>query len=764
MPEWLRRLTKPREGWLALALLFVMLLSLSWSVQRAGWLEQADFLVPVAFYAIALGTLLGLTAWSVVAVLPLAAVAGVGIGLWAVGGEYFPDLDQLGRLLALRGDAIEWTRLVVDVGYAPQLTPYAIGMALLTFATGFIAAYTIYRHHRVVDAILLVAAPMIVNQSATLAPVFGYLVLFMLAALLLWLRAALVSRQESWQRRRVNENVEVPAAIMRSGVVFIGGSIALAWILTLVAVAAPLTAVWNSADTVWTGLRNQFEGVFGGINNPESRISGSSFGPSFRISGHWFSSDEPVLTLAATKPYYLATTVYDRYTGHGFVQTDGVERLVAAGDAVFPGETPERPTQSDAFTAETVTIEMQKTTGRNLFTPGYPTRVLAPVYVNEMAGQPLLGGLSAASAIPAGSGYLITAAISQATKAQLAAAGTEYPELIRRYYLGTDGVTDRTRQLALDVVQEAGASNPFEQAEALAAFLRTDPRFDYRTDAPIPERVDQDFVDFFLFESRVGYCQFYATAMAVMARSLGLPSRVVGGFAPGERVGPTEDGQGSIYQVREANAHAWVEIYFPGYGWQPFESTKTKRAVTRVTGQPRPSTGPGASPTTPPLIEGVDGIVNSLPSFQPVPGGLRPGETTPPPDPRGGNTVLIVGILLVVLLVAAWRWRRTRAGLRFLAPGERQWRRLALAADRAGVAQRPSETIYEYASWLEEQIPSRRREIRTIADGKVWQSYSGRGVTSEIIARIEAAWQRLQMPLVGLTLKRWLRRLVPGRR
>ena len=63
---------------------------------------------------------------------------------------------------------------------------------------------------------------------------------------------------------------------------------------------------------------------------------------------------------------------------------------------------------------------------------------------------------------------------------------------------------------------------------------------------------------------------------------------------------------------------------------------------------------------------------------------------------------------------------------------------MALAADRAGVAQRPSETIYEYAGWLEEQIPAQRPEIRAIADGKVWQSYSGKGVTSDVIARMGA--------------------------
>jgi hypothetical protein len=130
---------------------------------------------------------------------------------------------------------------------------------------------------------------------------------------------------------------------------------------------------------------------------------------------------------------------------------------------------------------------------------------------------------------------------------------------------------------------------------------------------------------------------------------------------------------------------------------------------------------------------------------------------------QGGNILVIVGLIAVVLAIAAWRWRRSRRSLRFLTPGDKQWRRLALAADRAGVAQRPSETIYEYAGWLEEQIPNQRPEIRTIADGKVRQSYSGHGVTADAIQRMEAAWKRLQWPLVWLAVRRRARGILPSR-
>ena len=77
-----------------------------------------------------------------------------------------------------------------------------------------------------------------------------------------------------------------------------------------------------------------------------------------------------------------------------------------------------------------------------------------------------------------------------------------------------------------------------------------------------------------------------------------------------------------------------------------------------------------------------------------------------------------------------------------------------MAADRAGVSQRPSETDYEYAGWLEGQIPARRPEIRTIADARVFGSYSGRGMTADAIEAMQGAWQRLRLPLVWLAVRR----------
>jgi hypothetical protein len=374
--------------------------------------------------------------------------------------------------------------------------------------------------------------------------------------------------------------------------------------------------------------------------------------------------------------------------------------------------------------------------------------------VRQPNGLPILGALDSAVALEVGKGYQITAAISRATEAQLAGAGTAYPDDVVATYLDTTGVTQRTRELAQSLVAAAGATDPYHQGKALAAYLQRDPRFTYATRAVLPEDQERDLVDFFLFDEngQVGYCEYYATAMAVMARSLGIPARVAVGYAPGERI---EQG---VYQYRQRNAHLWAELYFPGYGWQIFESTKSIDPVVRLSGSGTvpPIVDPvgGVDPPNP-FDEGVDpGNVNPLPSFEPVDGGFQPGEEKPAEEAQQGNALVVVIGLSLLVLVLAWRLLRGRGRFRFMAPGELQWQRLALAADRAGVGRRPSETIYEYAGWLEEQLPRQRVPIAQIADGKVWQDYSGRSVTAEAIERLERAWAKLRVPIAWLAVRR----------
>ena len=125
-----------------------------------------------------------------------------------------------------------------------------------------------------------------------------------------------------------------------------------------------------------------------------------------------------------------------------------------------------------------------------------------------------------------------------------------------------EALPDRVGQLAEEITQ--GLTTNYDKMKAIERYLNS---LTYTTKTIEPEQ-GQDFVDSFLFEQKEGYCTYFASAMAVMGRCLGIPTRYVEGFYVDYK-----DKKDSYYTVKNADAHAWVEVYFDGIGWIPFEPT-----------------------------------------------------------------------------------------------------------------------------------------------------------------------------------------------
>ena len=750
-------MSRPREGWLSVALVGVMMLALAWSVQAARWLDALDFVLPAALVSALVGTVLALSPLRPSFALPLGALAAGVVLIWTIGGEYFPSHDLLGRALALREELVAWLTAVVYGGYPLQITPYALGLGTLMWAAGFMSAYAVFRHHRPLDGVLVAGTALIVNMSATYTDLFRFLILFVAAALLLLLRASLAHRELNWRARRVSETDEVPVSIMRSGLIFAAGSVALAWILTSVAVGAPLGDTWRHLDTAWSDLSGSLNRIFGTVQSGSSRLGTIGYANEMPISPTWESRDEVVLTVASDHPYYLRAAAYDTYTGLTWRHSSSSIRPVAAGEPIFPPGSVERPVVAEAFRRVTITVALEQPNGRSLYTPGYPVQAFLPTVVRDVGALPHFAGLEAASAVAPGDGYQISADVSEATQAQLASAGTEYPAEIAQMYLGTELVSAETRELALQIVADAGATNPYAQAEALSRYLRGSALFEYDTSAQLPAVGEGDLVHFFLFdaEGRRGHCQYFASSMVMLARSLGIPARFAVGYAPGD-----PSGEPGVYVVRQRDAHAWAELYFPGYGWQIFESTKSiNPRFARAPGEVTPGTG--GPPVRPREIDDPRddedlGEVSTLPSFRPAEGARAIDAPPETERARGGNALVIGFLALLALGTVIYVQRRSERRWARLPAGEQAWLRLDRAAGRAGAHQRPSETVYEYAGWLSREIPSRRPEIRVIADGKVWSEYSGRPMPVGRQSSIRRAWQRLRLPLWLLVARRRL--------
>ena len=167
--------------------------------------------------------------------------------------------------------------------------------------------------------------------------------------------------------------------------------------------------------------------------------------------------------------------------------------------------------------------------------------------------------------------YKVESLIPVVGESQLRSVNKDTPQwIVDRYLQLPESVPSRVHDLALDLT--AGKKTDYEKALLLEAYLRNIP---YTLNVPAPP-LNKDIADYFLFDLRKGYCDYYATSMVVMARAVGLPARLVMGFASG-----TYDESQDHFVVTEADAHSWVEIYFHGFGWIEFEPTGGQPAILR---------------------------------------------------------------------------------------------------------------------------------------------------------------------------------------
>jgi len=270
--------------------------------------------------------------------------------------------------------------------------------------------------------------------------------------------------------------------------------------------------------------------------------------------------------------YYWRSVTYDIYKGSGWVTSSAPPKSYDANTPLIPG-------LLDGYRLVHLDVQMQQPEGKLFwsgilfsadipFTADWRVRPQSNLFTDQSA---LLQADMFAAASNANA-YKAQSYIPDVTEEQLRAASTEYPEDIRERYLDLPrALPKRVHQLAQEIV--AGKKNPYDKAKAIESYLRTYP---YDLEVPAPPQ-DQDVADYFLFDLKKGYCDYYATAMVVLARSSGIPARFVSGYSSG-----SYDAPNAQYVVRELNAHSWAEIYFPGIGWVEFEPTASQPEIERA--------------------------------------------------------------------------------------------------------------------------------------------------------------------------------------
>lgn len=359
------------------------------------------------------------------------------------------------------------------------------------------------------------------------------------------------------------------------------GSI-LRWMIPLflcVIVSAGIGYLTPKADPIWPdpvpfiqtmgnkGGEDEGEGQGNGVHRVGYSVDDS------RLGGDFIGDSSLVFVSEVEEPHYWKVETKDTYTGKGWVQSeeslklsrDNFEVLDHGGDIPFvsfvEGESVKR-TESES------TVQFA-----NAF-----SYLLYPLGVKEVSATNSYMEIESGNERGVFNGYVESYSVkydvpeyslNALTTADMEAFVRDNPDMANRYLQLPDSLPQRVQDLAADITKND--ENVFAKVRAIETYFSANGFVYSQSNVAIPEG-DEDYVDQFLFETKLGYCDNYSTSMVTLLRSIGIPSRWVKGFTEGEFV--ETDGEIRRYEVTNNNAHSWVEVYFPEVGWVSFEPTQ----------------------------------------------------------------------------------------------------------------------------------------------------------------------------------------------
>jgi transglutaminase-like putative cysteine protease len=255
---------------------------------------------------------------------------------------------------------------------------------------------------------------------------------------------------------------------------------------------------------------------------------------------------------------YWRSHAYDHYDGRTWTQSDSsLTPIQALGGRYLFNLV--QPAPSNATLVQSFFIAQPLP--NVIFVGGKPARLLFPA---EEISRDSTDGLRAPEPLEVGTQYTVYSSPQNWSAAQLRRAPSNYPDSIRGPYLQ---IPPSTPSRVFDLARQITTNSPtaYDKAVALRDYLKANYPYDY---FPPPQAPNTDSVDQFLFVDKRGVCEHYVSALVIMLRSLGIPSRLVAGYGTG-----TYNAITGYYEVHANDAHAWAEVYFPGNGWVPFDPT-----------------------------------------------------------------------------------------------------------------------------------------------------------------------------------------------
>ena len=746
------RLRRPEEGWLTVALVAALSLILAWSIDDPAWVNgKAELTDGLGLWAI-LGALIGFVGpklgwgrWTTH--LMGALFAGLLLPIFAGFAMLHGSSPATAFQLTADGtiDAyldIAWRGLQ----FTNQEIHYILVLGTIVWGTAQFGSYAVFGHRRPLNAVVVMGLVLVLNMSLTVNNQLPYVLAFAIAALFLLIQMHAFDERATWVRRRIGDPSTISSLYLRGGTVFIVLAMTGAMLLTTRAASSPLAGAWDGVDDQLIAVGERISRLLpmGGALRP---VGGVQFGEVARIGNTWTS--DPGIAFTATIPSSEAklkwrAATYDTYAGTAWTETQQTTLAVGPNEPIMDG-LPEEPDE-DTSRPITVTVRPQQYEQGLMLAPGTP---VSTDQTSDLVIAGAQGWFTRVQMSDSRAPYTVQAAVlelgddqEQITGNRLEAAGTSYPPEIKALYtaIPEDALGPDATELLATILDEAGTTNPYRLAVFMQHYLQTNPDFRYDTDLRGLD-CDAGAVECFA-RTKQGFCLHYASTMAMLLRAADpehpIPTRLVQGYLPGKRSGNTET-------VENLNAHAWVEVYFPGYGWIPFDPTGGG------IGEPTAiADGPSLPPATPLASIGSTDFpdpTRRLTGATPD----TPATASGGPGNRGLLIVFSVLLAVVVLTVAIAAWLR---GPRGEVSPDAAWQSMSRAATRFGFGPKPTQTVYEYATALGELVPVAKPDLQTVAEAKVETAYAGLRLGGARLDAVRAATRRLRITLIRLLFRR----------
>jgi transglutaminase-like putative cysteine protease len=731
-----------REGWTFLILLTVLSLTIAWGINAARWADGLGILQWTVLGAIVIGLMCARSILPGFVAGSFSLVIGAAWSLW-LAGTLLPSSYTWGeKWINMMSRFSGWFYKAIRGGTSSDNLVFIMEMSLLSWCVAYLSIWFVFRSGKIWHAVIPGGVVLLVNLYYAPNDLTFFFIVYLVFSLLLIVRFNLHVQQQAWRAADVAYSSDIGFDFLRGGVIFIVLVIAFAWLMPTAVVSADSLSVLRGFGSRWQQVQREWNRLFSGLHYRARANTVDTFGKTMDLRGPVNLPDVPVMDVQASDGRYWRAVVYDEYNGSGW--TDNSAAVIA-----FPGGagTPSparyelrRPiTQTFTIFQAGTTVLLAASQVRWVSLPAQ-----ADAFLFAGPGTPPGGGSSQVAEISmlrslthlvGGESYSAVSDISYASVEVLRRAGTDYPPWVRQRYLQLPAsLPARVREKAQEIT--AAADNPYDKADALEKYLRT--AITYNEQIPQPP-ADRDRVDYFLFDSRQGYCDYYASAMVVMARSVGIPARLASGYAHGE-YSPTAN----VYHVRGTDAHAWVEVFFPRYGWIEFEPTTARPPIERPVDEDAqmPEADymraeqrlPGVEQMAPPALVGAE------------PAGWMSWWSRVPTVAFGLAPLLVLGAAFW-----AWRWRT----LREVSTAEAIYGAMVRYARWLEVQQSASLTPYEYTARLRSALERGHEQINLIADGYVRERFSGKPTGQSELARLNEAWQYLRGILWRSVLRYW---------